>query len=418
MPKPGEVAIIGLGAQGDGVADTTDGPQYVPFALPGEVVRVGGDGLPELLSAPSPARRRPPCRHFGVCGGCVAQHMDETLYADWKRSIVVDALRQRGLEAEVAPLVRIGAGTRRRAVLAARREARGIMLGYHRRRSHDLFALEECPVLEPAIVNSLQGLCSIAAALGRAEVRLTVLSTPAGLDVATDAGGPTIDPRTAAALAQLASTHRVARISIGSETILHRSSPALDLGGIAVTPPPGTFAQAVAEAEAVMIERVAAAVGKSRRVADLFAGIGTFALPLARTARVLAVDGDERALAALADAARRASGLKPIETRRRDLFREPLSSKELEDIDAVVLDPPRAGARAQAEALAKSAVPVVVAVSCDPGTLARDARILVDGGYTLDSVTPVDQFLFSAHVEAVAVLRRSRARKRATGKPN
>ena len=404
--SPTEVDIVTLGAQGDGIARTPDGPIYIPFALPGERVRAGGEGSPELLSAPSPERRQPLCRHFAICGGCVAQHMSEPLYETWKRGIVVEALRQHGIDVEVGPLHRVAPGSRRRAVLTARREHGNMVLGYHRRRSHELFAVEECPVLQPAIVSRLAGLRAIAVQLARREARLTVLSTPLGLDVTVEGADARLGARTATELARLATDHGIARICVDGETIVERAKPALTMGGANVEPPPGAFVQAVAEAETAMVDCVLAGAGKARRVADLFCGIGTFTFPLARRARVLAVDGDEQALRALDLAARHAQGLKPIETKVRDLFRVPLSTKELAGFDAVVLDPARAGAEAQARQLARSTVPVAICVSCNPGTLARDARILLDGGYALESVTPIDQFLYSHHVEAVAVFTR------------
>jgi 23S rRNA (uracil1939-C5)-methyltransferase len=401
-----ELEITALGAQGDGLAQSSDGPRYVPFALPGERVRADGDGLPKLLSAPSPERRQPPCRHFGTCGGCVAQHMSDALYERWKRGIVVEALRQHGLDVEVGPLLQVAPGTRRRAVLTLRSEGTTMTLGYHRRRSHEVFALEECPVLKPTIVGQLPGLRAIATRLAQNELRLTVLSTPVGLDVATDGARIRFDARAAAELAQLAGAHGVARLSIDGETIVERAQPALAMGTASVVPPPGAFVQAVAQAEAAMVDRVLAATSKAKRVADLFCGVGTFTFPLARRARVLAIDGEQKAIDALTVAARHAQGLKPIETRVRDLFRIPLSPKELEGLDAVVLDPARAGAEAQARQIARSAVPAAMLVSCNPGTLARDMRILADGGYAIESVTPIDQFLYSHHVEAVAMLRR------------
>jgi 23S rRNA (uracil1939-C5)-methyltransferase len=413
-----EIEIGGLGAQGDGIAQTPDGPSFLPYALPGERWRIGDSGSPqaspELVSAPSPERRKPTCRHFATCGGCVAQHMSDTLYASWKRGIVVEALRQHGIDAAVAPLHGIAPGSRRRAVLTARQESAVLVLGYHRRRSHELFALEECPVLQPAIVARLAGLRAIAALLARREVRLTVLLTAVGLDVTADSGGSRLSARVAGELARLAADHGIARITIDGETIVERARPALVVGGASVEPPPGAFVQVAAEAEHEMVRLVVTAAGKAKRVADLFCGVGTFTLPLARGARVLAVDGEEAAVAALTAAARHAQGLKPIETKVRDLFRMPLSPKELDGLDAVVLDPARAGAEAQTRQLARSTVPVAICVSCNPGTLARDVRILLDGGYALDSVTPIDQFLYSDHVEAVAVLRRPVRSRRAS----
>lgn len=401
-----DVTIARLGAQGHGVIDTADGPRFVPFALPGERVRERSEGLPELLSEPSPGRAVAVCRHFGVCGGCVAQHMRDEFYADWKRTIVVDAFGQRGLQPDIAPLVRIAPGSRRRAVFTARRESGSAVLGYHRRRTHSLFAVEECPVLLPDIVARLPALRTIAAALPGRETRLTVLATTTGLDVAVEGDKPARDGRLSTELARIAAQERIARISLNGETLIARVTPAISLSGVDVIPPPGAFVQAVAEAETAMAARVQAAVGKARRFADLFCGLGAFTLPLARSARVLSVDSDQAAIAALGAGVQRAQGLKPVETLVRDLFREPLSAKEMGTFDAVVLDPPRSGARTQCEELGRSKVPRVVYVSCNPATLARDARTLVDGGYAIASVTPIDQFLWSAHVETVAVFTR------------
>jgi 23S rRNA (uracil1939-C5)-methyltransferase len=403
-----ELDIARLGAQGDGIAEAGSGPRYVPFALPGERVRLTANGMPDVVSSASSDRVAAVCRHFGTCGGCVAQHMSDRLYTGWKRSIVVDAFRHHGLHAEIEPLRRISLGSRRRAVLTARHETSGaVALGYHRRKSTDLIDIEECPILEPAIVARLGALRSIAAALPGRDIRLTVLLTHGGLDVSVNHDGR-LGPDAIAGLAQIAAAHRLARITVNGEVVMERAAPALSFSGVDVVPPPGVFVQAAEAAELEISRLVVDAVGRSKRAADLFCGIGTFTLPLARLSRVLAVDGDQASIAALDAAARRAQGLKPIETKLRDLFREPLSARELKDFDAIVFDPPRVGAKAQAERLAQSLVPLVVAVSCDPGTLARDLRILVDGGYSIETVTPIDQFLFSAHVEAVAVLRRRR----------
>ena len=236
---------------------------------------------------------------------------------------------------------------------------------------------------------------SIAAAMPNRDIRLTVLLTHGGLDVSVSHDGRRPGPDAIAALAQIAAAHRIARITVNGEALVEHAAPTLSFAGASAVPPPGAFVQAAQAAELEISRLVVDAVGRSKRVADLFCGIGTFTLPLARLSRVLAVDGDQAAIAALDAAARRAQGLKPIETKLRDLFREPLSARELKDFDAVVFDPPRAGAKAQAERLAQSPVPLVVAVSCDPGTLARDLRILVDGGYSIEAVTPIDQFLFS-----------------------
>ena len=411
---PEELHITALGAQGDGIAETAAGPRYVAFALPGErVVSASGDGLPRLVSDPSPDRVAPVCRHFGVCGGCAAQHMSERLYADWKREIVVAALRQRGLRPAVAPLERVGYGTRRRAVLTARRTGGHVRLGYHRRRSAELVDIGECPVLVDALAAGLPALRALAAALPGPELRMTVLATAAGLDVAVETAGGRLGREAVVALGQLAARHGLPRVAVDGEIVIERARPAVPMGDVDVSVPPGVFVQATRQSEAIMRALIAAALAGARpkHVADLFCGVGTFTFELARRARVLALDSDGTAIAALAAAGRQAQGLKPIEVRARDLVREPLSAKELEPFDAVVLDPPRAGAAKQAHELARSSVATIVAVSCDGGTFARDAQILVDGGYTLAEVTPIDQFVRSAHVETVAVLRRAPGRR-------
>jgi 23S rRNA (uracil1939-C5)-methyltransferase len=407
--EPAEIEIVALGAQGDGISSTAAGSTgYVPFALPGERVAAGtAHGLPRLLSAPSPERVTPVCRHFGSCGGCVAQHMSAELYAAWKHDAVVSALRSRGLLPPVAPLRRVPPGSRRRAVLTARRSAGRITLGYHRRKSRDLIDVAECPVLTDDIARRLPALRAVAAAQPAAEARLTVLATPAGLDISIEAGGARPDRGAIAELGRLAAEHRLARLSFDHEIVIERARPSLQMGEVDVAVPPGAFVQAVQDSEGIMRALVLGAMGRPKRVADLFCGIGTFTFALASRARVLALDSDAPAIGALATAARHAQGLRPIEAKVRDLFREPMSARELEPFDAVVFDPPRAGAQAQAQALAQSKVETVIAVSCDPGTLARDARILADGGYAIASVTPIDQFVFSAHVEAVAVLTRT-----------
>ena len=402
-----EVEIVRLGAQGDGIAEAPDGQRrFVPFALPGERVRVVGEEMAEVVAPASPDRRAPICRHFGMCGGCVAQHMSEQLYADWKRGIVVEAFRQRGLAPDIAPLQRVPPGSRRRAVLTCQRAGEKITLGYHGRRSHTLFDLEECPVLVPEVVAGLPGLRAVAGLLPAGETRFTVLATPAGLDVSVEGKLRRPDAKAAAAMARIAAQHGFARVVMAGETIVERASPVLQTSGVAVLPPPGAFVQAVAQAENALANAVLDGIGRPKRAADLFCGLGTFAFAVARRGRVSAFDSNSEAVAALQAAVRHATGLKPIEARVRDLFREPLSQRELAQFDAVVLDPPRAGAKAQCEELAKSEVSSIVYVSCDPATLARDARALVDAGYRFGQVVPIDQFLFTAHVELVVALTR------------
>jgi 23S rRNA (uracil1939-C5)-methyltransferase len=401
------VEIAGLGAQGDGIARTSARDIHVPFALPGELWRLGGGALPEMLRA-HPGRAAPVCRHFGTCGGCVAQHMPDELYAEWKRNIVVQAFRHRGIEAPVGDLVRVPLGSRRRITVYARREGNSLRLGFHRAASHDVLDVAQCPIAMPQLVSLLAALREMLEPMlpGRAEAAITLLATPAGIDASLRFNHLGAARQHAPRLATPAARHGLARLTVDGDTVMVGRPPALVFDGVEVVPPPGAFVQAVEASQAEMVRLVVAATPKAKRVADLFCGLGTFTFPLARRARVLAVDSDAEAIAALTAAARRAPGLKPIETKVRDLYRMPLAAKELDGLDAVVFDPARSGAQAQAEQLARSKVATVVAVSCNPGTLSRDVRILVDGGYGLEAVTPIDQFLYAAHVEAVAVLRR------------
>jgi 23S rRNA (uracil1939-C5)-methyltransferase len=406
-----DVRIERLGAKGDGVADGPEGPLFVPFTLPGELVRVavepGNDhaGLIEVFAA-SPDRIEPVCPHFGSCGGCALQHLEEGVYLRWKREQLVAALNARGLDAEVEPIRPVPLGSRRRAGLTLGLSRAGLALGYRRARSHEMIDIAVCPVLSPRIAASLPKLKEALAPLlgGRREARVSVTETGSGLDIVVEG----VEPKPAAlgAFAGKAASLGVARLTADGESIAPEGPPEIDLSGARVRLPAGAFLQASGAAEAVLVELVRQGVSGAKRLADLFAGLGTFTLALARDAAVDAFEEDEEALHALAEAARQTLKLKPVRTYLRDLFRAPLSPKELQAYDAVVFDPPRAGAAAQAEALAKSGVETLVAVSCNPGTLARDLRILVDGGYRIARIVPVDQFLFSPHVEIVAHLAR------------
>ncbi len=317
-----------------------------------------------------------------------------------------------GVDAEIGPLRTVGIGSRRRLVLSAMRLPAGVALGFHQRGSDRLLDITECAVADPMIVASLPGVRLLAGKVlpRMGAIRVSITRAEHGLDLAFDGTTAEIGAPERAAIAQLAADHHILRVSIDGDAIINRGRVVLTIGGVAVEPAPAVFLQAVPSAEALMIALVTAAMAKAKRVADLFSGVGTFALPLARKASVLAIDSDARAIGSLALATRNTQGLKPVETRVRDLVREPLSRKELEGFDAVVFDPPRAGALAQAEALAKSQVKTVVAVSCNPQTLARDLAVLIGGGYEIEDVTPIDQFLYSSHLEAVAVLRRPKRR--------
>ena len=401
-----EVAVRRLGARGDGLA--ADG-LAVAGALPGETVRVEPEkpGRARLLAvlAPSPDRVAPFCPHFGTCGGCAVQHLAPEPYAAWKRDLVGEALSRAGFDVPVEPLRDAHGRGRRRITLHIRAGDGGPAAGFMAARSHDLVAIEACPAAEPRLAPAAPAARALGRALGLSKpLDAVVVATEGGLDVDLRGHGPASDKRRLALVA-LAGELDLARLSLHGEVLVERRPPRLATG---LVPPPGGFLQATEAGEALLAALVVEAVGKARRIADLFSGCGPLALRLAARAEVHAVETEAAALAALDRAARAATGLRRVTTERRDLFRRPLLKPELDRFDAVVFDPPRAGAEAQARWLAESKVPVVVGVSCDPVTFARDAGILAAGGYRLERVTPVDQFKWTPHVEMVGVFRRGR----------
>jgi 23S rRNA (uracil1939-C5)-methyltransferase len=401
-----------LGHRGDGVADTPAGPIYVPYTLPGETVEVAPWNPDRRhltqVEVASPDRIAPICPHFGTCGGCAMQHLATARYRAWKRGLVVEALAQVGLDAVVDELIDAHGEGRRRAVFHARRGSNDVLeVGFAALRAHRVVAIDRCPILAPALGGAIEAAWAIAEALGGAGKPLDIQATAsdAGLDIDVRGTGPLTAARMGA-LAQIADRHRIARLTRHGEFVAQRAPPTVSIGRARLVLPPGAFLQATAAGEAALAQLVEThcqdAKTPAKTIADLFCGIGPFALRLAQRARMTALDSDADAIAALARAVAGTQGLKPVDAQVRDLFRRPLLPVELKRFDAVVFDPPRPGAEAQARALATSEVPRVVAVSCNAATLARDARILVDGGYRLTQVTPVDQFLYSAHVEIVA----------------
>jgi len=408
------LAIARLGHRGDGIADTQQGPLYVPYVLPGESVTVepvaGHPDRRHLVHIDQASRERiaPICKHFTQCGGCAMQHWSLAEYRLWKRGIVAEALAQAGLVAPVEPLIDAHGAGRRRAVLHARRGPHDVLeVGFTAPRAHHVVAIEACPILAPGLNGAVRAAWAIAETLRPAGKTLDIhaTATDSGLDIDLRGSGP-LSPNAMTTLGRIADRQGLTRLTCRGELVAQRAPPMLRIGRANVALPPGVFLQPTAEGEAVLAKLVRAHVGGAKRVADLFCGIGPFALRLAERARVTAADADEAALAALKRAAAATPGLKPVEALARDLLRRPLAAAELKGYDAVVFDPPRQGAEAQARELAKSTVPVVVAVSCDAATFARDARILVAGGYRLDAVTPVDQFRYSYHVEVVAAFSR------------
>lgn len=404
------VTIEALGQQGDGFAQGPSGPLHVPLTLPGETVAVQPVGnrarLVEILQR-SPERIEPPCPHFGICGGCELQHADDALYAAFKRDRVVTAFAREGLSPEVDDLVRCPPHSRRRAVFSAVRAGPRVLFGFHEANSNRVAAIRTCVIADPTIVANLAALEGLAAILidRKRELRLTVTVAENGLDVSVEAAAE-LTPRTRLAAIEHAIAARWVRLTIEGEIVVQTAAPQIVFDGVGVEPPPGAFLQAVAGSEAAMASLVVEHLRPAKAVADLFSGVGTFAFRLAREHAVHAVESEAAALIAVDRAQRVPQGLKPITTERRDLFRRPLTVKELNRFGGVVFDPPRAGADAVARELARSTVPRVAAVSCNPTTLARDARILIEGGYTLLQVVPIDQFLWTHHVEVVALFAR------------
>ena len=411
------VKIQAVGAEGDGIAKVGEGAIFVPFTLPGEdvaIARVKNQGTAMSWSSTSADRVPARCRHFGpegdggACGGCSLQHWADKPYQDYKRDLVIDALKAKGIETDVKALIPCAPGERRRVTMTGRLTEKGVLLGYMQASSHHIVGVEECPIASPSIVANLAAVRRLASALasGSEPFRVTIQVTTSGLDLNfTDLKKPDAKKRQTAVDLCL-KEKGIARISLASEILVEPVMPMVEFGGVQVVLPPGGFLQATARAESAMAEVIAGHIGKAKRVADLFAGCGTFSLRIARTSAVHAVEFDAGAIAALDHAARNSQGLKPVTVERRDLFRRPLQPLDLKYIDALVFDPPWAGAEAQSHEIAKSKVSRIAAVSCNPVTLARDLAILIAGGYKLKSVTPIDQFLWSSHVEAVALLER------------
>ncbi len=399
-----EAEILSLGAQGDGV--TADGV-FVPFALPGERVRItpiGHRALIERQLSEAAERQKPLCQHFGTCGGCVLQHGSDDFVATWKRELVERALSARGFDrVEIRPMITVPPSSRRRVTLTGRRSKKAAIVGFHQAGSDQIVAVSDCAVAAPGILDTIPKLQElvITGASRKGELRFTVTTSEAGLDVSVTGGKPVEGPMYGQLVA-VAATSDMARLCWNGEEVVTRRPPEQAIGRARVVPPPGGFLQPTSMGEAVLTEAMREAIGPARNIADLFAGSGTFTIPLAEQADVWAVEGEADAIAALDAGWRMAEGLRRVRTEVRDLFHRPLLARECGKLEAVVFDPPRQGARAQVEQIALTEVPRVGAVSCNPATFARDARILADGGYRLDWVLPVDQFRWSHHVELAA----------------
>ncbi|WBU60198.1 class I SAM-dependent RNA methyltransferase [Paracoccus albus] len=394
-----------LGRHGDGVAVASDGARaFAARTLPGEMIE--GDAADGRITAPrivtpSPDRKRPACPHYASCGGCALMHADDAFVARWKADLVTSALAAHGISAQIAGVATSPERSRRRAVLSGRRTKKGALVGFHGRASDQLVDVHDCLVLRPAINAALPVLRDlvISGASRGAELSLTVTESPAGLDVAVS-GGKGLDAALTEKLGQIMRQGDFARLDWDG-TPMTRRSPVRQMGAARVTPPPGAFLQATAEGEAALLSVVRKTLDGSRRIVDLFAGCGTFALPLAAHADVHAVEGLSAPLQALDAAWREAPDLHRVTTETRDLSARPLQPDELAGFDAAVIDPPRSGAAAQAAELAASDLKHITWVSCDPVTFARDAATMIAAGWRMGPLYVVDQFRWSAHVETV-----------------
>ena len=400
-----------VGHLGDGIALAEGRSLFVPYTLGGEVVEVAAapghhPDRRQLLriEQASSERIEPLCQHFGICGGCAIQHWETKHYRAWKRDLVVATLAQAKIGCEVASLIDAHGAGRRRVTLHARKGTHdGLKVGFTAAQSHDVVPIDRCPILDPDLGGALDAAWALAEPLigiGK-PLDIQITATDGGLDVDIRGSGP-LPATVIAALSQVVAKHGVIRLTRHGELVLMSQAPGMMMGKARVILPPGSFLQATLAGEETLAALVSKHRGRAKHVADLFCGVGPFALRLAEKSRVSAYDSDAGAIAALQKAVASTPGLKPVRAETRDLFRRPLVAEELRDFDAVVFDPPRQGAQVQAERLAASQVPVVVAVSCNVATFARDARILIDGGYGIEGVTPVDQFLYTPHVELVA----------------
>lgn len=390
-----------------GLGRASDGRSLIPRVLPDEEIAVDQDGTLRIIT-PSPDRVAPPCRHFKTCGGCAMQHASDGFVAHWKQDIVARALLAHGLAPDFRAMAISPAQSRRRAKFAGRRTKKGALVGFHGRASHLLVDVPDCQLVTPDLLAAMPVLqqITILAASRKAEVDLTVTQTAHGPDILIGTEKP-LTPELRVTLAALANQHGLSRLVWNDEPVVTINPPDQDFGGTKIAPPPGAFLQATKAGEAALVAAVDEITQGAARIVDLFAGCGTFTLPLAKRAEVHAVESESAMLEALDRGWRVGHGLRRVTTQTRDLFRRPLEPDELAPFAAAVIDPPRAGAEAQIDALARSAVKTVAMVSCNPVTFARDARVLVDAGFALSWVQVVDQFRWSAHVEVVAAFTRN-----------
>ncbi len=403
-----KIEITRLGHHGDGIAA---GPIFAAKTLPGEVVEgdVVGDRIasPSVVT-PSPNRVKPPCPHFKSCGGCALQHASDSFVAEWKSDVVRTALSHQGVDLPISGVLTSPDRSRRRATFAGRRTKKGVLVGLHGRASGTLVPVPNCILMTPKIMDGMPALEALVQVGGsrRGEMAMTVTDSDAGLDISV-VDGKELDMEMRSELAAVVREHGVIRLSWNGDEVVQETRPFLTFGRARLVPPPGAFLQATRHGEQSLVALMKDAVAGAERVVDLFAGCGTFALPMSEFAEVLAVEGEGAMLESLSDAWKTASGLKPVTVATRDLFRQPLLPDELNKFDAAIIDPPRAGALAQVGELAKCNIASIGFVSCNPVTFARDAKTLIDSGFEVEWLQVVDQFRWSPHVEIAAKFSRS-----------
>ncbi|NQX79368.1 MAG: class I SAM-dependent RNA methyltransferase [Hyphomicrobiaceae bacterium] len=405
-----KIKITALSKNGRGIGYFSGRPVFIPHALIGEtwLCDTKNDEFKCIVELPD--RLIPPCNHFPACGGCTTQHIPKLLYQTWKMGLLREHLTQKGINFDPKNMITFGDHKRRRCALSAMKNVSGrVLLGYHRIHSHELISLEDCLVLTPTIVKSLPGLRTLLDIILKPNItaRITILQCEQGLDVDLSSIHMDKSPFHSLEITTLAHQLGLIRLTHGGDTFIMQTQPTVRLNQTCIPIPNATiFLQPIYEAERKICRYISSAVGNSKYVADLFCGIGSFTFDIAQNSKVLAIDYNKFAIASLKKGYNNSKGLKPIRTLVRDLFREPLSRRELEAFDAVIFDPPRSGAEQQAKAIASSKVKTIVAVSCNPQTLARDLKILIDGNYKLVELYPIDQFSYSAHLECVAVLKK------------
>ncbi len=409
------LTIDHVGAKGDGVSRDHERAVHVPFTLPGEVVEVVQRGEKARLvsiTSPSPQRVAPICGHFGVCGGCSLQHWDEAAILAWKGDLVARALSRKGLDIEVSPAIAAWGSGRRRASFHGKQGSNGFEFGFAEAKSHKIVSINECPILTASLQAALHRLAVLAEGLApKGEtIDLIVTDTPTGLDVDVRNAGKVdrFERRGLERLGHLADAAQIGRLTLHGHTAVSRVSPRVKMGQAIVAVPAGAFLQATRAGEDALAAKVLEWTKGAKHVADLFAGLGTFALRLKDNAQVTAIESDPTAVAAMKQASDALAGGKTLTAIARDLYRAPLTPHEIKGMDAIVFDPPRAGAEAQAFQIARSKVNLVVAISCDPATFARDAAILIEGGFKLDEIIAFDQFRFTSHVEIAAKFTRAK----------